>query len=79
MRAVAVYRVDNVRKTRDPVGVIFEKRKTERGANFFDLLRLARRLFATDTTDVVHIMIGAGEARRTSFTTNVRIDARTTP
>jgi len=65
MRAVPVYRVDHGRKTRDPIGVVFEKRKSERAANYYDLLRLARRLFAVDTADAVHIDIDFRHARRT--------------
>ena len=64
MRAVPVYRVDHGRKTKDPIGVVFEKRKTERAANYYDLLRLARRLFAVDTADAVHIVIDVHEVRR---------------
>ena len=64
MQAITVYRMDYVRKTKDPIGVVFEKRKTERAGNYYDLLRLARRLFAVDTADAVHIMIDVGEARR---------------
>jgi hypothetical protein len=64
MRAVPVYRVDYVRRSKEPIGVVFEKRTTERAANYFDLLRLARRLFAVDTADSVHIMIDMREARR---------------
>lgn len=64
MRAIPVYRMDYVRKTKEPIGVVFEKRKMERAANHFDLLRLARRLFAVDVADAVHITIDAGEGRR---------------
>jgi hypothetical protein len=64
MRAVPVYRVDHGRKTRDPIGVVFEERKTGRAANRFDLLRLARRLFAVDAADAVHIVIDVSEVRR---------------
>jgi len=64
MRAIPVYRVDHGRKTKDPIGVVFEKRKTERAANYYDLLRLARRIFAVDAADAVHITIDAGEVRR---------------
>jgi len=64
MRAVAVYRVDYGRKSKDAIGVVFEKRKTERAGNYNDLLRLARRLFALDTADAVHIMIDVRQARR---------------
>jgi hypothetical protein len=65
MRAVPVYRVDNVRKTKVRIGVVLERRTTERATNYFDLLRLARRLFAVDAADAVHVMIDMGETRRT--------------
>lgn len=42
MRAITVYRVDYRRKTRDPIGALLEKRRTEREHNYHDLLRLAR-------------------------------------
>ena len=64
MRAVTVYRIDSVRKIKDPVGVVLEQRKTERTNNYNDLLRLARRLFALDTADAVHIVIEVSQARR---------------
>jgi chorismate-pyruvate lyase len=38
MRAVTVYRVDYGRKTKDPIGTVMEKRKTERAHNYHDLL-----------------------------------------
>ena len=63
MRAVTVYRVDYGRKTKDPIGAILEKRKTGRVDNYNDLLRLARRLFASDTADSVHIVIDVNQAR----------------
>ena len=55
MPEVAVYRVDYGRKIKDPVGTVFEKRKTERSNNYLDLLWLARRLFALDSADALHI------------------------
>ena len=64
MRAVMVYRVDYGRRTREPVGVVMENRKTERTNNYNDLLRLARRLFANDTADSVHIVIDMSQARQ---------------
>ena len=67
MRAVTVYRVDYGRKTKDPVGVVFEMRKTEHANNYNDLLRLARRLFAVDTAVSVHIVIDVSHARRTTL------------
>jgi len=60
--------MDYVRKTKDPIGIVFEKRKTERAGNYYDLLRLARRLFAVDTADAVHITLDAREARRAIHT-----------
>jgi hypothetical protein len=64
MRAVTVYRLDYGRKTKDPIGAVQEKRITERGRNYFDLLRLARRLFASDATDALNIVIDVTKGRR---------------
>jgi hypothetical protein len=64
MRAVTVYRVDYGRRTKEPIGVVMENRKTERTNNYNDLLRLARRLFANDTADSVHIVIDMSQARK---------------
>jgi len=64
MRAVTVFRVDYARKTRYPVGVVLEQRKTERGNNYKDLLRLARRQFALETEDAVNIVIDGSQVRR---------------
>ena len=64
MRAVTVYRMDYVRRTKDSIGVVLENRKTERTNNYRDLLRLARRLFASDTADSVHIAIDMSQARQ---------------
>jgi RNase P protein component len=63
LREVTVFRVDYVRKTKVPIGVVFEKRKAERAHNYHDLLRLARRLFASDTADALHIVIDVRNAR----------------
>ncbi len=65
MRAVTVYRVDYARKTRYAVGVVLEQRKTERGNNYKDMLRLARKLFAVNTADAVNIVIQVSQVRRT--------------
>ena len=64
MRAVTVYRMDYGRKTKDPVGVVLEQRKTERTNNYNDLLRLAQRLFALDSADAVNIVIDVRQARQ---------------
>jgi len=67
MRAVTVYRVDYGRKTKDPIGAVLEMRTTEQAHNYHDLLRLARRLFALDTADVLHIGIDVSQARGATF------------
>ncbi|MBE0604514.1 MAG: hypothetical protein IH611_12930 [Deltaproteobacteria bacterium] len=67
MRVVTVYRVDFDRKTKYPVGVVLEQRQTERGENYKDLLRLARRTFARDTTDAVNIVIDSSQAKLPCF------------
>jgi len=64
MRAVTVYRVDYARKTRFPIGVVLEQRKTERRNNCKDLWLLARRLFGLNTSDAVQIAIDVRQARQ---------------
>ncbi len=68
MRAVTVYRVAYDGKTgyraRHPIGSVWELRKKERVYNYNDLLRLARRLFASDTADAACIVIDASQARQ---------------
>jgi hypothetical protein len=65
VRAVTVYRVDYGGRTKNPIGVVYENRKTERTNNHNDLLRLARRVFALNSVDTVHIVIDVSQARRT--------------
>jgi hypothetical protein len=67
MRAITVYRVDYGRKIKDPIGTVFEKRKTERANNHHDLLWLARRLFASDSADALHIVIDVRHVRGATF------------
>lgn len=64
MQEIPVYRWDYGKNTKVPVGVVFEKRKTERGSNYIDLLRLARRRFAANAAGAVNIFIGLGHIRR---------------
>jgi hypothetical protein len=67
MRAVTVYRREDSSNssypTRHPIGSVLELRKYERVNNYNDLLRLARRLFALDTADAVHIVIDVSRGR----------------
>lgn len=66
MRAITVYRwvydSDAIYRRRHPIGSLLELRKYERGNNYNDLLRLARRLFASDTADAVRIVIDIDHA-----------------
>lgn len=60
MKEVTVYRVDYLKKTRVPIGVVTERRERERKNNLLDLLRLARRRFARDVADFLSIAIDRG-------------------
>lgn len=68
MRAVTVYRLDYDSKTgyraRHPIGAVLELRNYERVDNNNELLRMARRLFASDAADAVRIVIDVDPARR---------------
>jgi len=72
MQVVTVYRVDFGWKTKVPIGAVLEKRKTERVNNNYDLLRLARRLFALDAADAASIIIDVSKARRVILPEQVR-------
>jgi hypothetical protein len=65
MQMVTVYRMDYVRKTKYPIGVVLERRETERRHNYEDMLRLARRLFALAPADFANIVIDVSQVRRT--------------
>lgn len=58
MKTFIVYRVDYVHGSKIPVGTVTERRMTERGANFFDLLQLARKRFAESPMDAYRITLG---------------------
>ena len=61
MRVVTVYRREDGSNStypaRHPVGSVVERRIHERVNNYNDLSRLARRLFALDTADSIHLLI----------------------
>ncbi len=63
MKAVTVYRVDYLRKTRVPIGVVLERRRKERGDNLLGLLRLARKAFASSPEEALSIAVDGKEAR----------------
>ncbi|MCL5884963.1 MAG: hypothetical protein ACYDAX_03190 [Desulfobacteria bacterium] len=64
MRPVTVYRVDYLKKTRVPIGEIRERRRTDRGGNLLDLLRLARKIYGAGPEDAIHIAVDKREAQR---------------
>lgn len=45
MKVYTVYRIHQTRRVREPVGVVLERRKLERGNNFEGLLKLAKLLY----------------------------------
>jgi len=57
VKTVNVYQVDYVRKTRKPVGVIEERRKSDRPGNETGLLQLARRKFAASADEAFRIIV----------------------
>ena len=58
-----MYRVDYVKKTKVPIGVVRERRKKTRGGNLFGLLMLARKIYGTGPEDAIHIAFDHQEAR----------------
>jgi len=58
MGSYTVYEVDYGRKIKIPIGAITERRKIERGNNFFDLLRYARTKYARTTEAGLRITLG---------------------
>jgi hypothetical protein len=70
MRTVTVYRVDYVKKTKVPIGVVPERRKKDRGYNFLGLLRLARKIYGKGPEDAIHIAVDNREAQRARMLPN---------
>lgn len=57
MKIVTVYRIDYVKKTRVPIGVVVERRKKDRGENLLGLLRVARKTYSSPKLDSIQIAI----------------------
>jgi hypothetical protein len=57
MKIGTVYLVDYRSKSRMPVGSLEERRRTERGNNQKDLLRLARQRFASNQNEALNMYI----------------------
>jgi hypothetical protein len=63
MRQVTVYQVDYVRKTRIPIGWVTERRSKARHDNLMGLVRLARKVYASDGQDAYRIVVDSREAQ----------------
>ena len=51
MKAYTVYRYDFIRQVKEPIGMVLERRKEDRGNNNEDLLKLAQKLYSTGSWD----------------------------
>jgi hypothetical protein len=56
MESYTVYRVDYTRRVTEPVGMVSERRRKDRGNNILALLRLAQRKYSRSSLDS-HIYI----------------------
>ena len=56
MKAYTVYKVDYVRHVREPVGMVMERRRSDRGNNIEGLLKLAQKIYSGSSLDS-HISI----------------------
>ena len=45
MKVYTVYKIDTIHRIREPVGVVLERRKLERGNNFVGLVKLAKIIY----------------------------------
>lgn len=62
MNTVMVYRLDQETKTKIPLGVLVDRRKSDRGDNVIGMLRLARREFAESERESSCIFISYEES-----------------
>jgi hypothetical protein len=60
MDSVLVYRLDRETRAKVPLGILVERRKSERGQNFVGMLRRARKEFAKTQEDLSEIFIEYG-------------------
>lgn len=58
MKVFPVYRVNPVTRTREHIGVVTERRRSERGSNIVGLHRLARSSYAYALADAHEIVVG---------------------
>jgi len=52
-----VYRYDFIRRARESIGLVLERRRWERGKNNENLLKLAQRLYPTSSLDSQIVII----------------------
>ena len=57
MHSVLVYRLDSKSKAMVPLGVLVDRRNSDRGDNVVAMLRMARREFAETERDAADIFI----------------------
>lgn len=58
VKTVMVYRLDKETRAKEPLGILVERRKEERGDNVVGLVRLARKEFSETESDSSRITIG---------------------
>jgi len=63
MKPISVYRVDYVKKTKVRIGMVVERRRSERGDNLTGLLFLARKTFASSPQEAFLTALDWAEAR----------------
>ena len=51
MKAYTVYRYDYIRQVREPIGMVVERRKRDRGNDIEGLLKLAQKKYSTWSRD----------------------------
>ena len=57
MRGYTVYRVNYATKEKVAIGSLLDRRRKERRKNLMELLREARRLFASDLSEAFYIVL----------------------
>lgn len=58
MKTVMVYRLDKDSKTKEPLGILVERRRAERGNNVIGMVHRARKEFSETEPDSARITIG---------------------
>jgi len=58
LKTVMVYWMDKKSMRKEPIGILMERRKTERENNAIGMLRLARKAFAKTEEESRRILIG---------------------